>query len=119
MTPVQARMCRAAMAISLRDLAKVMGVSAQALGRYEHGDDSIGALTAQRLEQYYREQRIYCGPGQSVSVDQDALAQERFLVIAYVQLLHEAGVHPTSGDLLSAFERATSHKEPHHGLNSV
>lgn len=108
MTPIQARMARAAMAMSLRDLAAVMDVSAQALGRWENGDDCLSARTVQRLEQYYREHRIYCGPGQSVGVDQDALAQERFLCIALLQLLHEAGVHPSSGDLLAAYDRANS-----------
>jgi hypothetical protein len=65
-----------------------------------------GAGTVQRLEDYYRGHRIFCGPGLSVSVDQDALGQERFLIIALMQLLHEAGVHPTSRDLLTAYDRA-------------
>lgn len=106
MTPIQARMARAALNLSLRDLAPLLHVSAQALGRYEQTGAALGAASVQALETFYRSKRIYCGPHDSLLINQDVLAQERFMTIALVQLLHEAGIHPTSGDLLAAYERA-------------
>jgi transcriptional regulator with XRE-family HTH domain len=106
MTPVQARMARAALQLSLRDLAAALQVSAMALSRYEASGEGIGASTAEALETFFRSKGVFCGPGNSVCAGQDVLVQERFIVIALNQLLREAGIQPSSGDIIAAYERA-------------
>lgn len=106
MTPVQARMARAALQLSLRDLAAELQVSAMALSKYETSGEGISASTAEALERFFRSKAVFCGPGNSVCAGQDALVQERFIVIALNQLLREAGRCPTTRDLIAAYERA-------------
>lgn len=105
MSPVQCRMARAALRCSLEDVASHVGVSKMALSNYERIGNGIGHATAMRLTAWFASQRIYCGPGNSISINQRPIEQERFFVIAAMQLLADNGIYPSSGELLEAGER--------------
>ena len=106
MTRTQCRMARAACKLSLRDIAMHIGVSPQAIGRWESGKATISHATVCRIRAWFEAQRIFFGPSDSVSCDQHPLMQERYMVTALMQLLREKGIHPSSRDIINAFERS-------------
>mgnify|MGYP000541811774 CR=1 FL=1 len=104
LAPQQMRMARAALKLTLRDLAFHIGVSAQYLSRLENGaaepDD-----TAYKIKKHYERAEIVFGPSHTVSVNRDVVSAERELSEALWQLCTEQGVWPSSHDLRMAHAR--------------
>ena len=106
MNHIQARMCRAALKMSVRDIAAEIGISHTAVTHYELGSDKVGLRVERRLEGYYRARGAHFGPASSVAWDQDIFDQDRWLARSLLQLLKEQGVEPSSRDLINAGKRA-------------
>lgn len=107
-TPRQLRMARAALDLSLRDLAAALNLSAMALSRYENGD--LGVMSVQTvlaLGDFFTVRGVFFGPRDGVCVGHNVFHSERWLGLACYQMLKEAGISPTSRELLDAYARAT------------
>lgn len=110
-SPIQFRMARAASGLSMAYIADLLGVSRQAINRYEDKGEGLGYAKLCEFETWCRKNRIYFGPAQSVSIDQDAMAQERWMVIALSTILYDHGIYPSSADLIAAYDKATMKRE--------
>lgn len=74
-TGTQMRMARAALHLSTRDLSQHVGVSANAISRYERGDYGVlSAETVVRITAFFSQQDIFFGPAHGVSVGVDSFA---------------------------------------------
>jgi transcriptional regulator with XRE-family HTH domain len=104
MSPESMRMARAALQMSLRDLGSELGVSANALSRYERGDENvISAATVIRAQAFFNERQIYFGPANGVCIGQDVFAQSRWSRAAMSAILHQHGIYPSSSELIAAY----------------
>ena len=112
-TPAQLRMARAALDLTTRQLGAVLGLSAQAISRYERGDRSVMSVdTAERVMAWFTAQHVFFGPADGVCLRQNVFAQERWWGLACYQLLKEHGILPSSSDLLTAYTRANGELAP-------
>ncbi len=108
-TPTQMRMARAALRLSMREAAKKLGVSHNAIARYEREDEAaMSVATVNRIGKWFISQRVYFGPKDLVCVGSDAFYQERWMSIACWQLMKEANLAPSSTDLIGAYKRSNS-----------
>jgi transcriptional regulator with XRE-family HTH domain len=106
-------MARAALHLSLRELAARLDLSAMALSRYENTDTSaISVQTMQRIAAFFTAQGVFFGPKDGVCIGVDVFHSERWLGLACYQLLVEAGVTPTSRALLEAYARLMEQAPP-------
>jgi transcriptional regulator with XRE-family HTH domain len=102
----QFRMARAALNLTTRGIGKELGISATAVSRFENGDEGVISLaTARKAEEWFRERYVFFGPKHGVCLDQDVFAQERWFASGCFQLLQEAGITPSSADLIEANQR--------------
>lgn len=109
MTPEQLRMGRAALRLSSRELGKEAGLSHTTIANFERGDEeAMSVATCKRLEEWFRSRRVFFGPKHGACLDQDVFASERWYSTALFKLLDEAGIHPSSTDLIAAGKRATT-----------
>jgi len=109
MTPEQLRMGRAALKMTTREFAAEVGLSHTAIANFERGDESVMSVaTAKRLEAWFRGRRVFFGPQHGVCLDSDVFASERWYLTALFKMLDEAGIHPSSSDLIAAGRRAES-----------
>jgi len=105
-TPIQARMARAACGLSAQDICGEVGISRVALNNAEAGRKPLGAPTWARLQAFYEGKGILFGPHHWVGTGTDVIRQEGTMVLALWQLLQEQGVTPSSQELLAASQRA-------------
>ena len=106
-TPEQFRMARAAVSLTTKQLGDELGISAMAVSRFERGDESVISLaTARKAELFFREHQVFFGPKHGVCIGQDVFAQQRWMATAFAKLLEEAGITPSSTDLIEAHKRA-------------
>ena len=68
----------------------------------------MSVATAKRLEAWFRGRRVFFGPQHGVCLDSDVFASERWYLTALFKMLDEAGIHPSSSDLIAAGRRARS-----------
>lgn len=102
-------MARAVLDLTTRELGKELGISAMAISRFESGDENVISLaTARKAESWFRERRVFFGPKHGVCLDQDVFAQERWFSTACFKLLEEAGITPSSADLIAVHKRDTA-----------
>ena len=108
MTPEQLRMGRAALKMTTREFAAEVGLShTTAIANFERGDESVMSVaTAKRLEAWFRGWRVFFGPQHGVCLDSDVFASERWYLTALFKMLDEAGIHPSSSDLIDSGEAA-------------
>lgn len=105
-TPIQFRMARAALALTTREMGHHLDISATAISKYERGLQHVLSVeTMLRIEEWLRDSQIFFGPGHGVCVGQDVFAQERWFTTACFKLLQEAGITPSSSDLIAASQR--------------
>ncbi len=106
-TPTQMRMARAALNINMRDTAKAVKVSHNAIARYERGDETcMSVATVNRIAAWFIKQRVFFGPKDLVCVGSDSFYQERWMATACYQLMKEAKLAPGSTDLIAAYKRS-------------
>ncbi len=109
MTPEQLRMGRAALKMTTRELAAAVGLSHTAIANFERGDEStMSVATAKRLESWFIDRRVFFGPKHGVCLDSDVFATERWYSTALFKLLDEAGINPSSSELIAAGRRDES-----------
>lgn len=106
MTPVQARMARAALCLPAGEVAQRLQVSRMALWRFEHGEGGIGQDTIDRLQGFYEARAVVFGPGHWTGTGPDVMQQTRLMVSGLWLILHEHGITPSSKDLIAAYQRA-------------
>lgn len=107
MTPEQLRMARAYLQLTTRQLGEKLQVSAMAISRFERGDETVlSVATANNMEKWFADQRIYFGPKDGVCIGSNVFASDRWYSTALFKLLDEAGIHPSSTDLIEAGKRA-------------
>jgi transcriptional regulator with XRE-family HTH domain len=112
LTPRQLRMARAALDLSLHRLGQCVGKSDMALSRYENGDlSAMSVQTVLEIEAFFTTAGVYFGPKDGVCYGQNVFHQERWLGLACYQMLKEAGIAPSSRDLLDAYDRAMGQEE--------
>jgi len=120
MTPEQLRMGRAALKMTTREIGAAVGLSHTAIANFERGDEStMSVATAKRLEAWFIDRRVFFGPKHGVCLDSDVFAAERWYSTALFKLLDEAGIHPSSSELIAAGRRAESSNEWQRGCNAV
>jgi len=99
-------MARAALRLSSRELGKEAGLSHTTIANFERGDEeAMSVATCKRLEEWFRSRRVFFGPKHGVCLDQDVFASERWYSTALFKLLDDAGIHPSSTDLIAAGKR--------------
>jgi len=107
MSPEQLRMARAYLQLTTRQLGQKLQVSAMAISRFERGDENVlSVATANEIERRFADQQIYFGPKHGVCIGSNVFATDRWYSTALFKLLDEAGVHPSSTDLIEAGKRA-------------
>lgn len=106
MTPVQARMARAAVQQTTREVADAIGVSAQTISKIERGVFGVQPQTIAALENHYTALGVSIGPPDTISYYSEHGPE--WLSVALLQLLGEIGPIPTSQELILAHRRATS-----------
>jgi len=105
-TPKQFRMARSALYMTTRKLADELGISAMAVSRFERGDERVISVeTARKAEEFFRSRSVFFGPKDGICLVQDVFAQERWFSSALSKLLNEAGINPSSKDLIDAHNR--------------
>lgn len=109
MTPEQYRMARAALYLSVLDVGEKVGLSHSELADFEcdknHplSDDAMA-----KLESWFNSRQVFFGPRHGVCLGQDVFEAERKQSLALFQLLNEAGITPSSADLIAAGRRAAA-----------
>ena len=102
-SPAQMRMARAAMGLSLREMGPAFEVSAMAISRFERGDCGVMSVeTLERIRVFFLTRRVFFGPADGVCLNQDVFSGERWLASALWQLLTEAGIKPSSSEIIAA-----------------
>ncbi|WP_421937622.1 helix-turn-helix domain-containing protein [Phenylobacterium sp.] len=66
MTPLQARLARAALSLSLRDLAAVTGLSRNTITRFELGQGAVHAANLARLQDVFEQRGVVFLPADEV-----------------------------------------------------
>ncbi len=100
-------MARAALRLSSRQVGEILGVSHGAICRYERSDEDVISLrTVMKAKEFFESKGIFFGPKDGVCVGQDAFTGDRWFTTACLQLLKEAGITPSSTELLAAHRRA-------------
>lgn len=101
MTPRQLSMARAAIRCSMDQLSNAIGISKQAISAFERGDESrISLDTEGRIEQWFVNQCVYFGPGDSVSYGIDRYGKDQNLIWALLGILGDHGLMPASSDIV-------------------
>lgn len=106
MTPAQLRMARCYLTLTTRELGRKLEISANAISRFERGDENVMSVaTANNIEKWFADQCIYFGPKDGVCIGSNVFASDRWYSTALFKLLDEAGIHPSSTDLIEAGKR--------------
>lgn len=92
------------MKMSLRDLAKHVGISHTAIARVETDHPKATIRTAEVLEQYFEAQRIFFGPSNGVSINGNAFSEGRWLTLAALKIATDHGCG--TRELLAAADTA-------------
>ena len=74
------------MDLSLRGLAKQVGISHTAIARVETEHEKATIRTAQVVQEFFGVHRIYFGPSNGVSVNSNAFSEGRWLSLAALQI---------------------------------
>jgi transcriptional regulator with XRE-family HTH domain len=105
MTPLQARMARAACGVTIEEVCAVIGISRMALNNAEQGRKPLGLPRWSLLQQWYEQRGVLFGPGHWVGMGADVMAQDKAMILALFALLHEHGIQPTSAEIVAALHR--------------
>ena len=109
---IQMRMARAALDWTMAELSAELEVSKMAISKYERGVmNVIGVDTIVRAKLLFERHGLFFGPRNGVCVGVNVFHTENLITIALHKLLAENNIHPTSGELLSAYKRAVDTKE--------
>lgn len=66
MTPLQARLARAALSLSLRDLAEATGLSRNTITRFELGQGTVHAANLARLQDVFEQRGVVFVPADDI-----------------------------------------------------
>ena len=95
--------------MTTREFAAEVGLSHTAIANFERGDESVMSVaTAKKAGGVVSCRRVFFGPRHGVCLDSDVFASERWYSTALFKMLDEAGIHPSSSDLIAAGRRAES-----------
>lgn len=100
----QSRMARAALRMSMREVASEIGKSHQTIKLFEAGSQKITIQVQHALEDLYRSRYVYFGPKDGVSYRGNGF--ERDMWLGLWQLLADAGIRPSSREIREAAMRA-------------
>lgn len=107
MTPEQYRMACAALRLSFLDVGEEVGLSRSDLADFARDEEhAISDEGLAKLESWFNSRQVFFGPRHGVCLGQDVFAAERKQSLALFQLLNEAGITPSSADLIAAGRRA-------------
>ena len=95
-------MARAALGWSAEKAADKISVTKQALASYEREERKLSNEKVELLETIFIRERIYFGPCHGVCVGHNGFRTERWLADALYRLLTDAGIYPSSRDLIEA-----------------
>ncbi len=109
MTPEQYRMACAALRLSFLDVGEEVGLSRSDLADFSRDKEhAISDEGLAKLESWFNSRQVFFGPRHGVCLGQDVFAAERKQSLALFQLLNEAGITPSSADLIAAGRRAAA-----------
>lgn len=74
-----------------------------AVSRFERGDETVISLaTAKRAEEWFQNRQVFFGPKNGVCFGENVFEQERRYLVAFYQLLRNAGIEPSSTEIIAA-----------------
>lgn len=89
--------------MTTRELGAELGISAMAVSRFERGDETIISLaTAKRAEEWFQNRQVFFGPKNGVCFGENVFEQERKYLVAFYQILKNAGIEPSSTEIIAA-----------------
>ena len=102
-TPLQMKMARHCIGMTTRQLGAALEISHVAVSRYERGDTSaISAATAAKAEDFFTRNDVFFGAKDGICLGENVFATEAWMRKALLRLLEQAGIKPSSTDLINA-----------------